>query len=83
MATTTIRMSRATRASLARLKPGPRETFDGVLNKLLTLVPEGDEEGRYTRAFRAGLLEALVDVRKGWLTDHETVKKWLRLLTTA
>ncbi len=76
---TTIQISQATRAKLARLKSGPRETYDELLNKLLALVPEGDEEGRYTQAFRVGLLEARLDIKEGRLVDHEEVKKRLGL----
>ena len=76
---TTIQLSPATRDRLSRLKSNPRETYDELLNKLLALVPEGDEEGRYTEEFRVGLLNARIDVREGRLVDHEQVKKQLGL----
>ncbi len=79
MATTTIQISPATRDKLARLKSSPRETYDELLNKLFALIPEGDEEGPYTQAFRVGLLEARLDIKEGRLTDHERVKKRLGL----
>ncbi|MEK6851867.1 MAG: hypothetical protein AABY30_04940 [Candidatus Thermoplasmatota archaeon] len=76
---TTIQISTSTRSRLARLKSSPRETYDELLRKLMALVPEGDEEGPYTEAFRVGLLSARLDIREGRLTDHQTVKKALGL----
>jgi len=79
MATTTIQVSEKTRNRLARLKSSPRETYDEILNRLLALVPEGDEEGLYTEAFRVGLLNARLDLHDGRLTPHEKVKQRLGL----
>ncbi len=76
---TTIQLSPETRERLARLKTSPRETYEEVLNRLLSLVPEGDEEGLYTQAFRVGLLDARLDVREGRLVDHDRVKRRLGL----
>ncbi|OGS49560.1 MAG: hypothetical protein A3K65_07660 [Euryarchaeota archaeon RBG_16_68_12] len=79
MVTTTIQIRQATREKLARLKSGRRETYDELLNKLLSLVPEGDEEGRYTQAFRVGLLEARLDIKEGRLIPLREAKKRLGL----
>ena len=76
---TTIQLSPQTRERLARLKASPRETYEEVLNRLLSLVPEGDEEGLYTQAFRIGLLDARLDIREGRLIDHDQVKRRLGL----
>jgi hypothetical protein len=76
---TTIQIRPETRTLLAALKSDPRETYDGVLNRLLTLVPEGDDEGLYTQAFRVGLLAAHLDIREGRLLDHKAVKQRLGL----
>ena len=76
---TTIQITPATRERLARLKSSPRETYDELLNKLLALIPEGDDEGRYTEEFRVGLLNARIDLRKGRVVDHDQVKKQLGL----
>ena len=76
---TTIQVSEKTRERLARLKSSPRETYDELLRKLLTLIPEGDEEGRYTESFRVGLLNARLDIKEGRLTDHRELKKRLGL----
>ena len=76
---TTIQLTPKTRDKLARLKSTPRETYDEVLNKLLALVPEGDEEGLYTQSFRVGLLSARLDLKEGRVMDHERVKKRLGL----
>ena len=76
---TTIQLKEETREKLARLKSTERETYDEVLNKLLALVPEGDEEGRYTQAFRVGLLEASLDIKQGRVVPLREVKKRLGL----
>ncbi len=76
---TTIQLSASTRQRLAALKTSPRETYDELLNKLITLVPEGDDEGVYTDSFRVGLLSARLDIRARRVTDHELVKKRLGL----
>ena len=76
---TTIQLKEETREKLARLKSTERETYDEVLNKLLALVPEGDEEGRYTQAFRVGLLEASLDIKEGRVVPLREAKKRLGL----
>ncbi len=79
MPATTIQLRSSTREKLARLKSGPRETYDELINKLMALVPEGDDEGKYTEAFRVGLLNARLDVREGRVVSHEEVKRRLGL----
>ena len=76
---TTIQISPSTRERLAALKGSPRVTYDELLNRLMSLVPLGDEEGLYTDAFRIGLLSARLDIRSGLLTAHDDVKKRLGL----
>ena len=76
---TTIQLSPSTREKLAALKATPRETYDELLNKLIALVPEGDDEGLYTDSFRMGLLNARLDIRARRVTDHGLVKKRLGL----
>ncbi len=76
---TTIQLSASTREKLAALKATPRETYDELLNKLIALVPDGDEEGTYTDAFRMGLLDARLDLRAGRVTAHDLVKQRLGL----
>lgn len=76
---TTIQLSASTRQRLAALKATPRETYDELVNKLIALVPEGDDEGLYTDSFRIGLLSARLDIRARRVTDHELVKKRLGL----
>jgi len=43
------------------------------------LIPEGDEEGRYTQAFRVGLLEARLDIKEGRVVPLREAKKRLGL----
>jgi hypothetical protein len=79
MGTTTIQLDKATREKLAGLKAGSRMTYDDLLNKLLALVPEGDDEGAYADAFRVGLLEARLDIKEGRTVSHKDLKKELGL----
>ena len=76
---TTIQVSPETRARLDELKQSPRESYDEVLNKLLELVPSGDEEGRYSLAFRVALLGARLDIRAGRTVSHAQLKRRLGL----
>jgi len=76
---TTIQLAPSTRQKLAALKASPRETYDELLNKLIALVPEGDDEGLFTDSFRIGLLSARLDIRERRVTDHDLVKKRLGL----
>lgn len=57
----------------------PPGDYEAVLNRLLALVPEGDEEGLYAQAFRVGPLEARLDIKEGRLVDHRDVKRRLGL----
>jgi hypothetical protein len=79
MSTTTIQINSSTREKLAKLKASSRETYDDLINKLMALVPEGDEEGPYTQAFRLGLLRARLDIKEGRLVSHEELKRRLGL----
>lgn len=79
MGTTSIQIDAKTRARLAKLKSSSRETYDDLLNKLMELVPQGDEEGLYTDAFRLGLLDAKLDARAGRTITMDEVKKRLGL----
>lgn len=79
MAYTTIQIAAETREKLSKLKQSERETYDQLLNKLLQLVPEGDEEGNYTDDFRLGLLNARLDYLAGRAIPHERLKKQLGL----
>ena len=79
MAITTIQISSSTRDKLSHLKASARETYDEVLNRLLAMIPEGDDEGVYTQAFRIGLLNARLDVRNGRILSHAEAKKQMGL----
>jgi len=76
---TSIQIMPKTKDRLANLKESKRETYDNILNKLIELVPEGDEEGKYTSEFRIGLMNARLDLKKGRVISHEKLKKSLGL----
>lgn len=79
MGYTTIRISRATREKLSRLKPYKRATYDETIEALISLIPEGDEEGKYTEEFRTSLLRGMLDIRRGRTYSSSEVKKRLGL----
>jgi hypothetical protein len=76
---TTIQLSPQTRSRLAELKQNPRESYDAVLTKLLSLVPEGDDEGAYTQPFRVALLRSRLHIRDGRTLSHAQLKRRLGL----
>ena len=45
----------------------------------MMLVPEGDNEGKYTEEFRVGLLNARLDLMRGNVISHAEAKKRLGL----
>jgi hypothetical protein len=77
--TTTIRVRHSTRQELAALKSSPRETYDDVLSKLMSLIPETDDEGVYSDSIRSEPLYARLDLRAGRVAPHEQVKRRLGL----
>jgi hypothetical protein len=79
MSITTIQIRASTREKLAKLKASSRQTYDDLIQKLMALVPEGDEEGRYAPAFRLGLLQARLDIKEGRVVPHEEAKRRLGL----
>ena len=74
---TTIQLENSTKDKLKALKAYKRESFDDILNKLLYLIPKGDDEGEYTDDFRAGLLEAHYEAKKGEYVTSEKLGKEL------
>lgn len=46
---------------------------------LLSLVPEGDAEGKYTDEFKASFLEGSLDVAEGRVVSLEEMKRRLEL----
>ena len=79
MAYTSIQIQPKTREKLSELKFGPRETYDELINKLLALVPAGNDEGEYTDEFRVGLLNARLESLHGKGISHEQAKKIMGL----
>ncbi|MFH1285989.1 MAG: hypothetical protein ABIH99_05405 [Candidatus Micrarchaeota archaeon] len=77
MSHTTIRVSGETLQKLAAMREYARETYDEVINKLLDLVPSGDDEGEYTEEFKASWMRAHEDLKKGRIISHAELKKKL------
>lgn len=69
--TTTIKVNSKTRDALQALKG--KRSYDEILGMLLQLVPEGDEEGRFTPEFRLSLLEGLL--YDGPRISHEDMRR--------
>ena len=76
---TTIQISKATREKLSRLKPYKRTTYDELIEALISLIPEGDDEGRYSEEFRTSMLRGLLDIRMGRTYTSSEVRKRLGL----
>jgi len=77
MGYTSIQINSETKKKLASLKSSKRETYDEILNKLMNLIPQGDEEGEYTDEFRFSLLNAKLDVKQNRVISHEQLKQKL------
>ncbi len=72
---TTIQINKVTREKLNKLRMYKRATYDEIIGALTDLIPEGDEEGKYTAEFRASLLRGLLDIKHGRTYTAEEVKK--------
>jgi len=72
---TTIQINKITREKLNRLKPYRKATYDEIIEALIDLVPDGDEEGKYTSEFKASLLRGLLDIKHGRIHSHEEIKR--------
>ena len=77
MSYTTIQISQETREKLSKLKASERETYDEILNSLMDLIPSGDDEGEYTEEFKASLMRAIADVKRGRVYSMKDVRKEL------
>jgi hypothetical protein len=77
MPITTIQLDATTRRKLAGLKAHPRESYDELLNKLMRLIPEGDEEGKFSSSFRARLLAAEIEGIEGKAIPHQEAMRIL------
>jgi hypothetical protein len=68
MGQTTIKLDPKTRDALQAMKG--KRTYDELLMLLMRLVPEGDEEGKFSPEFRFMLLEAQLDIHHGRTHSH-------------
>ena len=73
VAQTTIKLDPKTRDALQALKG--KRTYDELLTLRMQLVPEGDEEGRFSPEFRFMLLEAQLDIHHGRTRSHADVMR--------
>ena len=77
MSYTTIQITEETREKLAKLKASERETYDELIQVLLDIVPSADDEGKYTEEFKASLIRALGDIKRGRVHSMQEVRKTL------
>ena len=75
MSYTTIVLPIKTRVELAGLKAYKREAYYETIQRLMSLVPKGDDEGDYSDEFRASLFRGMEDIDKGRVISHEELKK--------
>lgn len=76
---TTIQLEKRTRERLNKLRIYKRATYDEIINALIDIIPEGDDEGRYSSDFRASLLRGLLDIKNGRAHSTEEVRERLGL----
>jgi DNA-binding TFAR19-related protein (PDSD5 family) len=76
---TTIQLEKRTRERLNKLRIYKRATYDEIINALIDIIPEGDDEGRYSADFRASLLRGLLDIKNGRTHSTEEVRERLGL----
>lgn len=72
---TTIQINKTTREKLNELKPYKKATYDEIIEALIDLIPEGDDEGKYTAEFKASLLRGLLDIKHGRTYTTDEVKR--------
>lgn len=75
----TIEISNALKQKLKDLASGSELSLEQLILKLLSLIPEGDDEGKYSPEFRRGLLNAKLEIENDEFLDHATVKEMLDL----
>ena len=73
----TIRISDSTKMRLEVLKKAGNMTYDKLIRALLSLIPEGDDEGKYTDEFKASFLESSLDVVEGRAISIDELKRRL------
>lgn len=59
------------------LKKAGNMTYDKLMRALLSLIPEGDDEGKYTDEFKASFLESSLDVVEGRAISLDELKRRL------
>jgi predicted transcriptional regulator len=73
---TTIQLEEKTKAKLDSLKIHPRDTYNTVIDRLITIR---DDEGTLSAEAIRHIEKSLVDVKKGRVYTLEEVKKKLKL----
>lgn len=73
----TIRISDSTKMRLDVQKKAGNMTYDKLIRALLSLIPEGDDEGKYTDEFKASFLESSLDVAEGRVISLDELKRRL------
>ena len=59
------------------LKKAGNMTYDKLMRALLSLIPEGDDEGKCTDEFKASFLESSLDVAEGRVISLDELKRRL------
>ncbi|MGC8506501.1 MAG: hypothetical protein ACP5NK_07345 [Thermoplasmata archaeon] len=75
----TIPISDVTKTRLEVLKEAGNMTYDKLIRALLSLIPEGDDEGKYTDEFKASFLESSLDAAEGRVVSLDELKRRLSL----
>lgn len=75
MSDSTIHVGDSTKLSLKVLKEASGMTYDKLIKALLSLIPDGDSEGKYTDEFKASFLEGSLDIAEGRVVSLEVMKR--------
>ncbi|MBS3055130.1 MAG: hypothetical protein J4452_01415 [Candidatus Aenigmarchaeota archaeon] len=73
---TTIQLEEKTKAKLDNLKIHPRDTYNKVIERLITI---SDDEGELSEETIRHIEQSLEDIKKGKIYTLEEVRKKLKL----
>lgn len=74
---TSIQLENKTKARLEKLKSFPKESYDDVVNRLLSVAE--DDEGILSKQTIKNIEKSLAEIKAGKVVSHKDVKQKLGL----
>ena len=74
---TSIQLENKTKARLEKLKSFPKESYDDVVNRLLSVAE--DDEGILSKQTIKNIEKSLAEIKAGKVVSHKVVKQKLGL----